>query len=243
MPGYRKDHQRRGASWRHGAAEPDAGREDASCGPDVSEITLRVDGQAIVYKNDPERWLSLPWPGKDGPAGASVQVRGDKFKDEIKHYGEFAFFRLLAEGGAKPVSPGAVELEAAWNLHNGDTRVVIQFRPPTARHPFRRGFFGALQCPASVLAGGRRGRRTLNHGRASRRRGRKAAGLGRLRSTRRARRVFRGPARLDGERHGARRGDAPNGVRGVCPPGDVQAFVYRQRVGEPAALRRTRAEL
>lgn len=123
-------------------------------GADVSEITLRVDGQAIVYKNEPERWQSLVWPGKDGPAGASVQVRGDKFKDEIKHYGEFAFFRLLAEGGAKPVAPGSVELEAAWSLNNGDTRVVIQFRPPTARHPFQRGFFSAMQCPASVVAGG-----------------------------------------------------------------------------------------
>lgn len=123
-------------------------------GPEVSEITLRIDGQALVYKNDPERWQSMQWPGKDGPAGASVQVRGEKFKDEIKHYGEFAFFRLLADGGAKPVAPGAVDLEAAWLLNQGETRVLIQFRPPTARHPFGRGFFGSLRCPASVMAGG-----------------------------------------------------------------------------------------
>lgn len=123
-------------------------------GPEVSEITLRVDGQAIVYRNEPERWQSLQWPGKDGPAGASVQVRGAKFKDEIKHYGEFALFRLLTEGRVKPLAPGAVDLEAAWPLNQGDTRVLIQFRPPTARHPFSRGFFKALRCPASMMAGG-----------------------------------------------------------------------------------------
>jgi type VI secretion system protein ImpL len=121
-------------------------------GADVSEITLRVDGQALVYRNEPERWQSMQWPGKDGPAGASIQVRGASFKDEIRRYGEFAFIRLLTEGGAKPVATGAVDLEASWELHHGSTRVVIQFRPPASKHPFQRNFFSALQCPPAVIS-------------------------------------------------------------------------------------------
>jgi type VI secretion system protein ImpL len=121
-------------------------------GADVSEITLRVDGQTLVYRNEPERWQSMQWPGKDGPAGASIQVRGASFKDEIRRYGEFAFIRLLAEGGAKPVATGAVDLEASWELNHGTTRVVIQFRPPASKHPFQRGFFSALQCPPAVMS-------------------------------------------------------------------------------------------
>jgi len=122
-------------------------------GASVSEITLRVDGQAIIYRNEPERWQSMTWPGKDGPAGAAIQVRGASFKDEIRRIGEFSFFRLLAEGGAKPVAQGAVDLEASWQLNQGQTRVVIQFRPPASRHPFQRGFFTSLKCPSAIIAG------------------------------------------------------------------------------------------
>jgi type VI secretion system protein ImpL len=121
-------------------------------GADVSEITLRIDGQALVYRNEPERWQSMTWPGKDGPPGAAIQVRGANFKDEIRRPGEFAFIRLLAEGGAKPIAPGAVDLEASWDLHRGDARVTIQFRPPASKHPFLRGFFSALQCPPAIMS-------------------------------------------------------------------------------------------
>jgi type VI secretion system protein ImpL len=122
-------------------------------GADVSEITLRVDGQALVYRNEPERWQSMQWPGKDGPAGAAIQVRGSNFKDEIRRVGDFAFIRVLGEGGIKPTAPGAVDLEASWDLHGGATRVTIQFRPPASRHPFQRGFFSTLQCPPAVISG------------------------------------------------------------------------------------------
>jgi type VI secretion system protein ImpL len=122
-------------------------------GADVSEITLRVDGQSLVYRNEPERWQSMQWPGKDGPAGAAIQVRGSNFKDEIRRVGDFAFIRVLAEGGIKPTAPGAVDLEASWDLHGGATRVTIQFRPPASRHPFQKGFFSTLQCPPAVISG------------------------------------------------------------------------------------------
>jgi type VI secretion system protein ImpL len=127
-------------------------------GANVSEITLRVDGQALVYRNEPERWQSLKWPGGEGAAGASVQIRGSDFKDEMRRDGEFGFIRLLAEGGVKPVAAGSVDLEAAWDLHGGEARVVIQFRPQTARHPFTRSFFTQLQCPSIVVAGASSGR-------------------------------------------------------------------------------------
>jgi len=143
------------AVFRGETAEPNVpfGVKMQAVGAEVSEITLRVDGQTLLYRNEPERWQTMQWPGKDGPAGASIQVKGASFKDEIRRYGEFGFFRLLAEGGVKPIAPGAVDLEAGWELNRGETRVVIQFRPPSARHPFGKGFFGNLQCPPSVVSG------------------------------------------------------------------------------------------
>jgi type VI secretion system protein ImpL len=142
------------AVFRGDTTEPNVpfGVKMQAVGAAVSEITLRVDGQTIVYRNEPERWQSMQWPGKDGPAGAAIQVRGATFKDEIRRPGEFAFIRLLAEGGLKPVSPGAVDLEASWDLNRGETRVTIQFRPPASKHPFLRGFFSTLQCPPAVIS-------------------------------------------------------------------------------------------
>lgn len=125
-------------------------------GADVSDITLKVDDQSLVYRNTPEEWKPMQWPGsgKGGAAGAAIQVKGASFKDEIRRYGEFAFIRLLAEGSAKPVAPNAVDLEANWDLNRGETRVTIQFRPPASLHPFQKGFFSALQCPAAIIASG-----------------------------------------------------------------------------------------
>jgi type VI secretion system protein ImpL len=143
------------AVFRGDTTEPSVpfGVKMQAVGAEVSEITLRVDGQSLVYRNEPERWQSMQWPGKDGTPGAAVQIRGARKMDEIKRYGEFAFFRLLTDGGVKAVAPGAVDLEAGWDLNDGGTRVVIQFRPPASRHPFQKGFFAALQCPAAIISG------------------------------------------------------------------------------------------
>jgi type VI secretion system protein ImpL len=142
------------AVFRGDTTEPNVpfGVKMQAVGANVSEITLRVDGQALVYRNEPERWQSMQWPGKDGPAGAAIQVRGANFKDEIRRPGEFAFMRLLAEGGVRPIAPGAVDLEASWDLNRGETRVTIQFRPPASKHPFLKGFFSTLQCPPAVIS-------------------------------------------------------------------------------------------
>jgi type VI secretion system protein ImpL len=118
----------------------------------VSDITLRVDGQALVYRNEPERWQSLEWPGRYVP-GAAIKIHGLKGTDEIHRRGEFAFIRLLEDGRVRPVAPGSVDLEATWSLHGGSTRVTVQFRPPASRNPFARGFFSNFQCPPEIISG------------------------------------------------------------------------------------------
>ena len=75
-----------------------------SVGPNISEVTFRVDGQASVYRNEPERWLSTQWPGKGTPHGASLIVKGSAgLTDETPRNGDFGLFRLLAIGGIKPL--------------------------------------------------------------------------------------------------------------------------------------------
>jgi type VI secretion system protein ImpL len=126
-----------------------------SVGPNVSEVTFRVDGQASIYRNEPERWLASQWPGKGTPHGAVLQVKGAGFTDEIPRNGDFGLFRLLAAGGIKAAG-GAGEgvLVASWSLtRQGEPPVTIQFKPAKSAHPFNRDFFRRVKCPAEVMQG------------------------------------------------------------------------------------------
>jgi type VI secretion system protein ImpL len=119
----------------------------------VSETILTVDGQTLVYRNEPEKWRALQWPGKDGPAGASLQVKGADFDALVRREdGEFGFYRLLAAGDIKPVSPGSLILEASWTwmLKGKESRVTIQFQASRQRYPFVPGFFSRLNCPPAM---------------------------------------------------------------------------------------------
>jgi type VI secretion system protein ImpL len=126
-----------------------------SVGAQVSEITFRVDGQATVYRNEPERWVGAQWPGKGTPRAASIQVKGAGFTDEIARSGDFGFFRLLAASGGLKGGGADGALVANFTLSRpGLASVPVDFRPAKAVHPFHADFFRRLRCPAEVLQGG-----------------------------------------------------------------------------------------
>lgn len=119
----------------------------------IAEISLTVDGAATVYRNEPERWIPVTWPGAGSPRGAVLQVRGAGFTDEIPRLGDFGLFRLFEAGGLKPgtLTEGTVVLNASWTLsRSGESPVTIDVRPAKSVHPFGRGFFRRLRCPAGV---------------------------------------------------------------------------------------------
>jgi len=121
----------------------------------VSETILKVDGETLVYRNEPEKWRAMTWPGKDGPPGASLQVKGVDFEALVRREdGDFGFLRLLSAGDIKPVTPGSLTLEASWrfSLKGAESRVSIQFQASRARHPFQTGFFSKLDCPPAIAS-------------------------------------------------------------------------------------------
>jgi type VI secretion system protein ImpL len=139
-----------------GAQTPNApfGIKIHPAGSNIAEISLTVDGAATVYRNEPERWIPVSWPGTGTPRGAVLQVRGAGFTDEIPRLGDFGLFRLFEAGGLKPgtaLAEGTAVLSAAWTLsRSGESPVTIDVRPAKSVHPFGRGFFRRLRCPASV---------------------------------------------------------------------------------------------
>jgi type VI secretion system protein ImpL len=120
----------------------------------IAEISLTIDGASTVYRNEPERWIPMVWPGTGSPHGAVLQVRGAGFTDEIPRAGDFGLFRLFEAGGLKPgaaLAEGAGVLRAAWTLsRSGESPVTIDVRPGKSVHPFVKGLFRRLRCPASV---------------------------------------------------------------------------------------------
>jgi type VI secretion system protein ImpL len=120
----------------------------------VSEISFAVDGAATVYRNEPERWVPVLWPGAGTPRGAVLQAKGEGFNDEIPRLGDFGLFRLFETGGLKQgtaLAEGSQVLSGAWTLSRaGEAPVTIDVRPAKTVHPFARGMFRRLRCPASV---------------------------------------------------------------------------------------------
>jgi type VI secretion system protein ImpL len=126
-------------------------------GANIAEVALVVDGQATVYRNEPERWVLTQWPGKGDPRGAALQVRGDDFTDEIPRMGDFGLFRLLAAGGIKPtgrLADGVPTLAAGFTMTRaGEAPVNVEFKPSKTPNPFKRDFFTRLTCPAETTSG------------------------------------------------------------------------------------------
>jgi type VI secretion system protein ImpL len=123
----------------------------------VSEISFIVDGTPTVYRNEPERFVPVVWPGKESPKGGTLQVRGAGFTDEIPRLGDFGLFRLLEVGNLKStnqLASGTQVLIGSFNLARpGEPPVTIEVRPSKTVHPFGKGFFRKLKCPPAVAQG------------------------------------------------------------------------------------------
>jgi type VI secretion system protein ImpL len=128
-----------------------------SAGPDISEITLRIDGVPTTYKNEPEHWQAAQWPGPGPTKGAGLEVKANGFTDEIPRDGDFGLFRLLAVGGLKPVGTGREPIPifvSTWSLNRAGTPpVTIELKPSKSIQPFARDFFKRMKCPAQVMSG------------------------------------------------------------------------------------------
>jgi type VI protein secretion system component VasK len=129
-------------------------------GPTVAEISLLVDGVTKVYRNEPEKWVRMQWPGKEATVrGATVTVRGEDYTDKEERLGAFGFFQLLELGKLKPLpgstGDGGLVLTASWTIARaGRSPVEIDFRPEKSVHPFKRDFFSRMKCPEAIAPGG-----------------------------------------------------------------------------------------
>jgi type VI secretion system protein ImpL len=107
--------------------------------PGVAVVILEVDGQRFDYRNGPEEWYRIVWPGTGKTPGASIRVRAANGREEVvQQDGEWGLFRLVEAGKLKG-EPGLRDFTVGWQLPSLGATVTLDFRPARTESPF----FGA----------------------------------------------------------------------------------------------------
>jgi type VI secretion system protein ImpL len=101
--------------------------------PNVTKIVLDVDGQSLTYRNEPERWIALRWPGEKH-TGASIRAFGRRGEELIPSEGEWGLMHLLDQ--AKVVKTDEL-LSATWKLKTSETELHVDVRPSRLYHLFK----------------------------------------------------------------------------------------------------------
>jgi type VI secretion system protein ImpL len=128
-----------------------------SVSPSIGEVTFEVDGVSHTYRNEPEEWLTVTWPGKT-PHGARLRVKGaGGLDEEIARPGDFGLFRLIDAAQVKPGraggrADGVPTLVATWDLRatRDSASVSLDLRPSRNENPLTPGFFKAYTCPRLI---------------------------------------------------------------------------------------------
>jgi type VI secretion system protein ImpL len=122
----------------------------------IAEVTFEVDGASHAYRNEPERWMTVTWPGSTGH-GATLRVRGaGGLNEEISRPGDFGLFHLLDAAEVKPGraggrADGTPTLVATWDLKAANNSVVsLDLRPSRTENPLTPGYFKNYSCPRSI---------------------------------------------------------------------------------------------
>ena len=131
--------------------------------PGVSEITLTVDGQKVSYRNGPQSWKPMTWPGAEGDPGASIKAKGLGKTGDVLRKGDWGFWHLLQEATVSG-SAGQQVYSIKWDLSDQQVGIVtVRLRPKRAETPLfgvpsrgsnkYLGLFSSLRVPKSIIGG------------------------------------------------------------------------------------------
>jgi type VI secretion system protein ImpL len=116
-------------------------------------VIVEVDGQRFEYRNGPEEWFRVVWPGKGKASGASFRARTSSGREEVvQQDGEWGLLRLIESGKLKG-EPGARDFTVSWPLPSLGASLTVDFRPARSESPF----FGARRGKARLLGSFRAG--------------------------------------------------------------------------------------
>jgi type VI secretion system protein ImpL len=123
----------------------------------AASVRLSVGGAMIDYRNGPETWSRVVWPGSSPSAGASLEVLNARgMQERLRETGEWGLFRLIEAATEIEPAPGERTHTLRWHFPGHDVDVLIDVRSLRAESPFfgsdRRGRPLAPLRSAAVLA-------------------------------------------------------------------------------------------
>ena len=132
--------------------------------PGISELALSVDGQTVSYRNEPQSWSAMVWPGTEGDPGASIRAVALQGEGQVMRGGEWGLWRLM-DLGTVSGSAGQGVFSVKWDLSDQKLGVVTMYlrpkRPesplfgvPVRGHSEYLGMFEALRVPSSAFGVG-----------------------------------------------------------------------------------------
>ena len=133
-----------------------------SVNPTIGQVTFEVDGASHTYRNEPEQWLTVTWPGKT-PHGARLRVRGGRVASTKRSRGQgtSACFgssttrrsNRVARGGKADGVPDASV--ATWDLRaaRDGASVSLDLRPVrNSENPLAPGYFKNYNRPRLITS-------------------------------------------------------------------------------------------
>ena len=115
--------------------------------PGVSEILLRMNGEELRYRNEPQEWHKLTWPGTSASAGTLLQLVYGGNRQSQQYQGQWGLFKLLSSGRITQVSTTTYRVE--WDFSaKGLKGMKIQYdiRAGSYKNPFKPGLFTHFRC-------------------------------------------------------------------------------------------------
>lgn len=95
----------------------------------AASVRLSVGGATIDYRNGPETWTRIVWPGATPSAGARLEVESARgLSERITQDGEWGLFRLVEAAVQLDARPGERTHTARWHLPGHDVDVVVDLR-------------------------------------------------------------------------------------------------------------------
>ncbi len=117
-----------------------------SADPGTRQVTLDLNGIAIVYNQGPPRATNVSWPGPQGMGAVRLVFDPPPSSGPavLQASGPWALFRLFAQGTL--TQQGGTD-EYLLQFQAGDRKVAYKIRAGSVNNPFSPGVLQAFQCP------------------------------------------------------------------------------------------------
>ncbi len=123
--------------------------EPTDLSPNITRVTLNLDGQNLVYFNNATRPQPMTWPGKDGTGVISLAFQPIDGSPEImlNETGSWAWLRMLRGGRFTGTS-----LTDVYSLRLGTKGMYADFKLKAAsvENPYNLQMFKKFSCPPQI---------------------------------------------------------------------------------------------